>query len=77
MKPVSLATVKGELFRSLPELEKRLLWQCEETTVQANKELLVTLLAQPCCECSGGGYNREKHPDLEPGQQGKSAHRCH
>lgn len=44
MKPVSLATVKGELFRSLPELEKRLLWQCEETTVQANKELLVTLL---------------------------------
>lgn len=44
MTPVSLGVVKGELFRSLPELEKRILWQCEETTVQANRELLVTLL---------------------------------
>lgn len=44
MMPVPLSAVRGELFRSLPELETRMLWQCKETTVHANRELLVTLL---------------------------------
>lgn len=44
LKPITLGAVKGELFRSLAGLEKRLLWQCKDTTVLADKELLVTLL---------------------------------
>lgn len=44
LKPVTLNAVKGELFRSLPDLETRLLWQCKDATVQADKALLVTLL---------------------------------
>lgn len=44
MTRVPLSAVKGELFRSLPELETRMLWQCRETAVKANRELLVTLI---------------------------------
>lgn len=42
--PVTLGAVKGALFRSMPELETRILWQCKDVTVQADKALLVTLL---------------------------------
>lgn len=44
LEKVALAAVRGELLRSLPELEPRLLWQCEDVFVLANQALLVTLL---------------------------------